>query len=367
MTRTVPHRLSVSLLTLGDPDTLTGGYLYHRRLAELAPRHDARLVFASFPAKPFPFPVLSGPRLLRALSAQWPDVVVLDSIAAAFLAPWMAAVRVPVVVMAHQPPGGIDHGPVRRYVQAVLDRVAYRRAERVLVASQLLADQFGGQGFAGCLLVVAPGRDVASAPAGQKQDLRGDARAAFLCVGNWVARKGIVQALDAVARLPAGLARLHLAGDDRPEPEYAARVRRRLARGDLAGRVEYHGRLSREEVAALYRDADVFVLPSLREPYGTVYGEAMASGLPVVGWRAGNLPYLAGHEREGLLAEPGDLAGLVSALRRLAEDEELRTTLGVAARQRAATFPTWEQTAERFFTAVREVAGPDGGSGRAWT
>jgi glycosyltransferase involved in cell wall biosynthesis len=111
----------------------------------------------------------------------------------------------------------------------------------------------------------------------------------------------------------------------------------------------------------------VVVVQSLREPYGTVYGEAMASGLPVVGWRAGNLPYLAGHEREGLLAEPGDLAGLVSALRRLAEDEELRTTLGVAARQRAATFPTWEQTAERFFTAVREVAGPDGGSGRAWT
>jgi glycosyltransferase involved in cell wall biosynthesis len=125
----------------------------------------------------------------------------------------------------------------------------------------------------------------------------------------------------------------------------------------VAARVEYHGRLSREEVAALYRDADVFVLPSLREPYGTVYGEAMATGLPVVGWRAGNLPYLAGHEREGLLAEPGDLAGLVSALRRLAEDEELRTRLGAAARKRAATFPTWEQTAEQFFTAVRAAAG----------
>ena len=356
MTRTVPHRLSVSLVTLGDPDTLTGGYLFHRRLAELAPRHDARLVFASFPANPFPFPVLSGPRLLRALSAQRPDVVVLDSIAAAFLAPWTAAVRVPMVVMAHQPPGGIDHGPARRYVQAVLDRAAYRRAGRVLVASQLLADQFAGHGFADTL-VVAPGRDVAPAPAGQRRDLRGDTRAALLCVGNWVARKGILQALDALAVLPTGLARLHLVGDDRPEPGYAARVRRRLTRADVAGRVEYHGRLSREEVAGLYRDADVFVLPSLREPYGTVYGEAMAAGLPVVGWRAGNLPYLAEHEREGLLAEPGDQAGLVSALRRLAEDEKLRARLGAAAQQRAATFPTWDQTAGRFFWAVREAAG----------
>ena len=107
----------------------------------------------------------------------------------------------------------------------------------------------------------------------------------------------------------------------------------------------------------LYRDADVFVLPSLREPYGTVYGEAMAAGLPVVGWRAGNLPYLAGHEQEGLLVEPGNVAGLASALRSLAEDEELRTRLGAAGRRRAAAFPTWEQTAERFFAAVREAAG----------
>jgi glycosyltransferase involved in cell wall biosynthesis len=356
MTRTSPHRLLISLVTLGDPNTLTGGYLYHRRLAELAPRHGARMVFASFPAWLFPFPLVYGPRMLRVLSAQRADVVVLDSIAAAFLAPWMTAIRAPAVAMLHQPPGGIDHGPVRQHAQAVLDRAAYRRVERLLVASELLASQCGARGFGGKVQVIPPGRDVAPAPVGRERDLRTGARAALLCVGNWVPRKGILQALDAIARLPAGLARLHLVGDDRTDPGYAARVRRRLARGDVAGRVECHGRLGREEVAAMYRDADVFVLPSVREPYGTVYGEAMAAGLPVVGWRAGNLPYLAGHEREGLLVDPGDVAGLASALRRLAEDGELRRRLGAAARHRAATFPTWDQAAERFFAAVREAA-----------
>ena len=357
MMRTVSHRLSVSLVTLGDPNTLTGGYLFHRRLAELAPRYSAQMAFASVPAWPFPFPLLCAPRILRVLSGQRADVVVLDSIAVAFLAPWMAAISVPMVAMAHQPPGGIDHGPVRRHAQAVLDRAAYRRVRCLLVASQLLADQFRAQGFADKLMVVPPGRDVASAAGEPKRDLRAGAQASLLCVGNWVARKGILQVLDAVAELPAGLARLHLAGDDRSDPRYAARVHRRLARGDLADRVECHGRLRPQEVAVLYRDADVFVLPSLREPYGTVYGEAMAAGLPVVGWRAGNLPYLAGHEQEGLLVEPGNVAGLASALRSLAEDEELRTRLGAAGRRRAAAFPTWEQTAERFFTAVRAATG----------
>lgn len=357
MMRTAPHHLSVSLVTLGDPDTLTGGYLFHRRLAELAPRYGARMVFASFPAWPFPFPLLGAPRIKRILSEQRADVVILDSIAAAFLAPWMASIRVPVVAMTHQPPGGIDHGPIRRHAQAVLDRAAYRRVTRLLVASQLLADQFRAQGLAGKILVVPPGRDVAPAAGERTSDLRAGARAALLCIGNWVARKGILHVLDAVAGLPAGLARLHLAGDDRPDPGYAARVRRRLARPDLAGRVEYHGRLRREEVAALYRDADVFVLPSMREPYGTVYAEAMAAGLPVVGWRAGNLPYLARHRQEGLLVEPGDVAGLASALRSLAEDEELRTRLGAAGLRRAEAFPTWEHTAERFFAAAREATG----------
>jgi glycosyltransferase involved in cell wall biosynthesis len=366
MTRTAPHRLSISLVTLGDPNTLTGGYLYHRRLAELAPRYGARLVFASFPARPFPFPLLHGPHVLRVLSTQRPDVVVLDSIAAAFLAPCLGAVRMPVVAMAHQPPGGIDHSSLRRHAQAVLDRVAYRRVKCLLVASQLLADQFGAQGFAGQLRLVPPGRDVAGGrerdAAGPKQDLRAGARAALLCIGNWVARKGILQLLDAVADLPAGLVRLHLVGDDRTDPGYAARVRHRLARADLAGRVDYHGRLDRQQVAALYRDADVFVLPSVREPYGTVYGEAMAAGLPVVGWRAGNLPYLAAHGQEGLLVESGDVAGLTRTLRSLAEGEELRTRLGAAARRKAAAFPTWEQTAEQFFTAVREATGSPGRS-----
>jgi glycosyltransferase involved in cell wall biosynthesis len=98
------------------------------------------------------------------------------------------------------------------------------------------------------------------------------------------------------------------------------------------------------------------VLPSLKEPFGTVYGEAMAFGLPVVGWRAGNLPFLADDEREGLLVQPGDQQGLTQALRRLASDPALRARLGAAAQQRAMQRPTWNEVAGLFFEHVRAVA-----------
>ncbi len=347
------------MLTLGDPGQLTGGYLYHVRMAEAAPEHGARLEFVSFPERPFPLAALDAPAVLQRARRLGPDVLVVDSIVAAYLGPWLTVRRsaIPLVGMLHQPPGGIDHGPARAAVQARLDRLAYRRAGLLLVASDSLADQLAAGGVPrDRLLVVPPGRDVAAAPGRVPGDLRRGSRAAFLCVANWVERKGLHSLLDAFARLPAEAATLHLAGDDRVDPRYAARLRARLARPDLAGRVVVHGPLSREDVAALYAAADAFVLPSVKEPYGTVYGEAMAAGLPVVGWRAGNLPYLAEHEREGLLVAPGNLDGLARALERLADDPALRHRLGEAARERALTWPTWRESAARFFGALRDVA-----------
>jgi len=357
--------LSISLVTLGDPGQLTGGYLYHRRMADAAADHDAAVRFVSFPAMPFPTPLMAGARVLGEAAAG-ADVVVVDSIAAALAGPWVAAGRclrrLPVVALVHQPPGGIDHGPARARAQAVLDRMLYRRAGLIIAASDALAAAYGAEGFpAGRIAVVPPGRDVAGAVPraadDEAEDLRAGRRAALLCVGNWVERKGILPLLDAAAALPAGAATLHLVGRDDVDRAYAARVRERLRQPDLAGRVTVHGPVSRERVAALYAAAEVFVLPSTREPYGTVYGEAMAAGLPVVGWRSGNLPHLAADGVEGLMADPGDVGALAGALRRLVDDEPYRRRLAGAARARARSFPTWAESAARLFTLLRRAAG----------
>jgi glycosyltransferase involved in cell wall biosynthesis len=351
--------LTIGLLTLGDPGRLTGGYLYHRRMAEAARDHDARVLFGSFPDSAFPLPALRAARVVRAVREGGANLLLVDSIAAAYLAPWLAPKQLdlPLAASIHQPPGGIDHGPFRTRLQAHLDRATYHRTGRLLVASDALAEEFLAGGFSdGRVRVVAPGRDVAVAPAHPSTDLRDGRCAALLFVGNWVPRKGLLTVLEAVAALPPSAAVLHVVGDDTADPAYARRIRDRLARRDLVGRVRVHGPVSKERVAAFYRDADVFVLPSLREPYGTVYGEAMAAGLPVVGWRAGNLPHLAADGREGLLLEPGDVDGLSRALHRLATDDAYRGDLAAAASRRAMSFPTWAQTAQRFFTALHELA-----------
>lgn len=348
--------LAISLITLGDPDQLTGGYLYHRRMADAAAAHDAHIRFVSLPTRRFPLPALHARQALRQAQQRGSDLVVVDSIVAAFLGPALALrpPPLPLVAILHQPPGGIDHAWPRARLQAGLDRLAYRRAARLILASAALAADLPAD-LRDRAVVVAPGSDTGPPPS-ILLDLRRGRRLALLYVGNWVPRKGLLELLAAVAALPPQAVTLHLAGRDDIDPGYAARVRARLARPDLAGRVVVHGHLNRCQVNALYHSSDAFALPSIREPYGTAYGEAMAAGLPVVGWRAGNLPHLAQHGREALMAAPGDINGLTTALRRLADDELYRHRLAAAARQRATALPTWEQSADQLFTTLQAVA-----------
>ena len=337
---------------------MSGGYLYHLRMADAAPAHAAQIPFVSFPESPFPFAALHGAAVLRRSEKLGATALLLDSIAAAFAGPALALRRlgIPVIAVLHQPPGGIDHGAVRERVQAPLDRLALRRADRLIAASDHLAEQLVDAGFSSSRIrVVPPGRDVAPPPKGPRPDLRGGRRVAFLTVANWLPRKGILELLEAFARLPADTGTLHLAGDESADTRYAARVWARLAEPDLTGRVVVHGSLALEDVAALYPAADIFVLPASREPYGTVWGEAMAFGLPVIGWRAGNLTYLAEDRREGLLVKSGDTNALSRALMELALDGDMRARLGAAAKRRALSRPTWETSAALFFAAIREV------------
>jgi glycosyltransferase involved in cell wall biosynthesis len=356
-------RTRLALLTVGDPARVTGGYLFHRRLVDRAPQHGMEIDFVSVPDLPLAWSILSGPRWRRHPALARADALVLDSIAAAPAAPWLGRLRMPVIGMLHQPIGGMDTDRLGRSVRAPLDRWAYRHAKLLMVASEWLAEELAAAGIPrSLLLVVPPGKDPASAdPDGTEEDagtptaeLRQNRRMAAVCVANWLPRKGILELLEAVASLPDDRVTLHLVGETGPGP-YAARVRRRLAEPDLSRRVLVHGVISAAAVARMYRSVDAFLLPSFVEPYGTVWGEAMAAGLSVVGWDAGNLPFLADHERDGLLAPVGDVPALGRAIERLALEPELRGAMGRAARERAGSRPTWDKTANLFFTAVAQV------------
>jgi glycosyltransferase involved in cell wall biosynthesis len=335
--------LGVTLLTRGSPHQLTGGHLYHRRMAHRASAHGARLDIMSVSAHHDPFRQVAG-------------VALVDSLAASAIAPWVLAGRHrahPLAAIVHQQPGGVGHRAVRATVQRRLDSLLYRRCDLLLAVSAGVAGELVDRGGvpADRVCVAPPGRDL-PATACAVPDLRGDRRIAVLCVGSWYANKGIAELLDSIARLPSDAVTLHLAGHTDVDPRYRERILTRLATPELTDRVFVHGPLEPHELAGLYAGADVFALPSYTEAYGAVYAEALTAGLPVVGWRSGNLPNLVDNGIEGCLVDPGDVGGLTTALRRLATDDAWRATLAAAAHRRGATLPTWDDTADAFFGAL---------------
>lgn len=109
--------------------------------------------------------------------------------------------------------------------------------------------------------------------------------------------------------------------------------------------VDFVGHLSDRELTATLAAADLVVLPSKYEPFGIVALEAAAAGAPLVASTAGGLGEVVEHGRTGLSFEPGDVAGLATAVRTVLDDPAAATRRARAARDRLATDFDWTKIA----------------------
>lgn len=175
-----------------------------------------------------------------------------------------------------------------------------------------------------------------------------------LLVGNLEKRKGVLEAVRALACSGLPRAALTVVGGEDLEPDYARQVRRLAERTGLRGRVRFQGRLGDRELRAAYESADVFLLPSRWEGYGMAIAEAMATGLPVISTTAGAIPDLVVHGESGLLAEPGDWKTAGMHLMRLFTEPDLRLKLARGALERAGGFPGWRESTGAVIQALAD-------------
>src|ERR1700674_45545 len=127
-------------------------------------------------------------------------------------------------------------------------------------------------------------------PASRGGEGEGGETVNLLAVGSVVRRKGYDLLIEALARLTDLDWRLVIAGDCTRDRETAGALATRIVLLRLGPRMRMAGAVRHDELAGLYRDADLFVLASRHEGYGMAFAEAIAHGLPVVGTRAGAIP-----------------------------------------------------------------------------
>ncbi|HET8923508.1 MAG TPA: glycosyltransferase family 4 protein [Candidatus Acidoferrum sp.] len=165
----------------------------------------------------------------------------------------------------------------------------------------------------------------------------------LLFIGTWIDHKGVYYLAEAFERVLRVIpdARLTVAGCVVPEEQ----VRRCFASA-VQPALEVWPFVPRSEIASLYAEHEIFVLPSLVEGMPLVLLEAMASGMPVVTTESSGMTDLVEDYHDGLFVIPGDTDSLASAITKLCRDAELRQHLGSAAQEKMKRY-TWTQSARR--------------------
>lgn len=352
-------KASIVLALPGDPETISGGYGYDRKLvAELGlAGHEAH--FLRLPGD-FPLPAAESiDSALDSLAAAPAEaLLMIDGLALGALpAERLAALGRPIVGLVHHPLSretGLDPTIAARL--AASERAALAVATAVVVTSPatacVLAADFAVP--AERITVALPGTDPRPRAMGSGA-MRPGAAPSILAVGTVIPRKGhdrLVAALGGLADRPW---RLTIVGALDRDPAAAAALYAAIERAGIGARVDLAGAVLPARLAELYAAADVFALLSAFEGYGMAFAEALAHGLPIIACRAGAVPEVVPPEA-GFLVPVDDTDAFVEALATLLDKDEIRVRMSETAWRAAQDLPGWDDTARSVASALERAA-----------
>lgn len=342
----------------GDITLRTGGYIYDRRVLALLGDCGVEAHHVALPGS-FPSPTHADleetARLLGALPPSMP--LLIDGLAyGAFPETLAARIVQPIVALVHHPlflETGLD--AAQQTQLHALEKRALLFARAVITTSTTtattVAQEFGYP--AAHIHVAEPGTDPGQRARMKAPDESGTVR--LLAVGSIVPRKAygdLVAALDTLADLDWHLT---IAGDGTRSPKTTEALLAQIAASRCAERITLAGALDDAALSGLYSASDAFVMSSLYEGYGMVLSEALAHGLPIVATRAGAAAETV-PDSAALKVEPGAVAALAEALRRIVMDGELRCALAQHAWAAGQRLPRWIDTARRIAAVVNAVS-----------
>ena len=280
--------------------------------------------------------------------------VLIDVWAAPYVQFWATHTSRHIILMVHHLRGELEQDEKLKTAEKTL----IQAASRILTVSQSSKRQIQAHlrdKHDAPIAIIPPGF---TPPEFTVKDKPSSDKVSLLFVGHLTRAKGVLDLLQAVASLHVSQTwQLHIVGSTSAEPETKQQLQAIIKKHHLQDQVKLHGRVSNEDLAHLYADADVFVLPSYWEGYGIVFLEAMYVGLPVVATTAGAIPEVVQHGETGLLVEAGDIGALQAALAMLITSPEQRHIYAQQAQQLAKQAPDWQAVEKKFQAWWHEYVG----------
>lgn len=234
-----------------------------------------------------------------------------------------------------------------------LEQRAFRRVAAAYACSETVCEVLRAKGFDKPAPIITYGVDTEAFHPKAAGRSRPSGPLTIGFIGRMLPGKGLNVLADALAKLSAEAWQLLVVGEG-PEREG---FERRLSESGLRDRAEFTGAVNFARVPEYFHQLDVMVIPTettkrIREQFGRVIVEAMASGVPVIGSTCGAIPEVIGDA--GLVFPEGDGDALASALRQMLSDAALRERLALAGLARVEQY-SWERVAEKTYELYCQV------------
>lgn len=167
----------------------------------------------------------------------------------------------------------------------------------------------------------------------------------FLCVSNINRYKNQLLLLTVLTRLKHFDWILHLVGSTRTDPDYFYTILSFISANELDKKVVIHGELSGDRLFEKYSQSDLFLFPSTFETYGMVIAEALNSGVPVFAYDSEGVRLSFGDHPVHFF---NDEKSLYELLLKVMKDRDFYPSLSRNIFNKENQFPTWEMVANNF-------------------
>lgn len=337
--------MKIGLVIYGSLDTLSGGYLYDRKLVEYLRAQGDTVEVISLPWRNYAAHLTDNLRfrLPRGLDLIIEDELNHPSLLFANRPPHPC----PVISLVHHLRCSEPHPKWQNGFYRFVERKYLHSVDGFIFNSkttQAVVHEMIGEGKPNMVAYPPTDRFGEAISEDEIRTRAKDEELRIVFLGNVIYRKGLHTLLRSVASLNSKV-RLDAVGGLNAASKYAEEMRRFVTVNGLSSAVTFHGALDKEPLIEKLRSAHLLVVPSSYEGFGIVYLEGMGFGLPAIGTTAGAAGEIIEHGKTGYLIEPNDAETLASLIAQLASNRDLLTELSLNARARYTRQPAWEETA----------------------